>query len=84
MRRYATVVGVVTLLSGLVLSGCASTNDTENREPAGDTAGTTVSTMQVPGLGASLVDSSGRTSRSPRARRCRASPASRASPSSAG
>jgi predicted lipoprotein with Yx(FWY)xxD motif len=61
MRRYATVAGVATLLSGLVLSGCASSNDTATREPAGDTSGTTVSTMQVPGLGASLVDSSGRT-----------------------
>jgi predicted lipoprotein with Yx(FWY)xxD motif len=63
MRRYTTVVGAATLLTGLVLSGCAS-NGTQTRDPAGGpsgTTGTTVSTMRVPGLGASLVDSSGRT-----------------------
>jgi predicted lipoprotein with Yx(FWY)xxD motif len=56
-----TVVGAVSLVTGLVLSGCASNNGAPTGGPTGDTSGTTVSTMQVPGLGASLVDSSGRT-----------------------
>ncbi|HEY7224133.1 MAG TPA: hypothetical protein VH561_11155 [Micromonosporaceae bacterium] len=61
MRRYTTVLGGVAVLTGLVLAGCASTSATpgSGTGPTGGTSGTTVSTMTLPGIGASLVDASG-------------------------
>jgi predicted lipoprotein with Yx(FWY)xxD motif len=62
MQRYKIVVDVVALGAGLVLVGCANNSgDTGDSGPAGGPSDATISVMDVPGVGPSLVNSSGLT-----------------------
>jgi predicted lipoprotein with Yx(FWY)xxD motif len=61
MQRYKIMVGVAALGAGLVLAGCATSGDSGDSGPAGGASDATISVMEVPGVGASLVNSSGLT-----------------------
>jgi predicted lipoprotein with Yx(FWY)xxD motif len=60
MQRYKIIMGAATLGAGLVLAGCASSGGDSGSPPA-STTDATISVMDVPGVGPSLVNSSGRT-----------------------